>query len=114
MIIKCLDGFKMVVFGVILLHFLILWGILPITCQKLVKIHSVLKKTYKYYNIHNPIMEGMVMRESGSVGMISFVMGIGGELGKRPAREAPVSLEILSVGPQFRELDYREYVGTSF
>jgi hypothetical protein len=53
-------------------------------------------------------MEGMVMREGGSVGMVSFVMGIGGELGSRSVREAPVSLEILSVGPQFREVDYRK------
>ena len=52
-------------------------------------------------------MEGMAMREGGSVGMVSFVMGIGGELG-RPVRESPVSLEILSVGPQFREVDYRK------
>ena len=52
-------------------------------------------------------MEEMVMREGGSVGMVSFVMGTGGELGRRVERKAPVSLEILSVGPQFRELDYR-------
>lgn len=73
----------------------------------MVKIHSVLEKTYKYYNMHSYNMEGMVMREGGSVGMVSFVMGAGGELGRSPIREVPVSLEILSVGPQFRELDYR-------
>jgi hypothetical protein len=50
----------------------------------------------------------MDMGKDGCVGMVSFVMGIGGELGRGAARGAPVSLEILSVGPQFREVDYRE------
>lgn len=48
------------------------------------------------------------MREGSLAGMGSFVMGIGGEVGKGAEREAPVSLEILSVGPQFREVDYRK------
>jgi hypothetical protein len=53
------------------------------------------------------------MREEGSVNMVARVTGTVGELGKgmvqRPedmVRE-PVSLEILSVGPLFREVDLR-------
>lgn len=48
------------------------------------------------------------MREGGSVRMVSFVMGIGGALGRSDGRGIPVNLEILSVGPQYREVDYRK------
>ena len=46
------------------------------------------------------------MREIGSVNMVSRVMGVGGQLGK--GTEQAKNLEILSVGPQYREVDYRE------
>jgi hypothetical protein len=48
------------------------------------------------------------MREDGSVRMVSLVMGVGGELGKSSAEGAPVNLEILCVGLQYREPAYRE------
>lgn len=53
------------------------------------------------------------MREAGSVNMIARVTGVMGKLGKgvavRPeeAVRGPVRLEILSVGPLFREVDFR-------
>lgn len=45
------------------------------------------------------------MREEGSVRMVSRVMGMQGELGRR--NEEPINVEILSVGPHYRETDYR-------
>ncbi|MBU0528001.1 hypothetical protein KKE92_05960 [Candidatus Micrarchaeota archaeon] len=45
------------------------------------------------------------MREEESVRMVSRVMGIQGQLGR--VYEKPINVEILSVGPHYRETDYR-------
>ena len=53
------------------------------------------------------------MREAGSVNMIARVTGAVGELGKgvpqkpEDAVREPVRLEILSIGPLYREVDFR-------
>lgn len=49
------------------------------------------------------------MREAGSVNMVSRVSGVMGKLGKRSAEGAdgPVSVEVLSVGPLARDVDYK-------
>ncbi len=55
----------------------------------------------------------MKMREAGSVNMVSRVTGVMGQLGKGMAQgqedavREPANLEILSVGPLYRELDLR-------
>jgi len=45
------------------------------------------------------------MREEGTVKMVSRVMGMQGQLGR--GNEYPISVEILSIGPHYRETDYR-------
>ena len=53
------------------------------------------------------------MREAGSVNMIARIPGAVGELGngvtQKPedAVKEPVRLEILSIGPLFKEVDFR-------
>ncbi len=45
------------------------------------------------------------MREEGTVRMVSRVMGMQGELGRISGD--PINVEILSIGPHYRETDYR-------
>ena len=47
------------------------------------------------------------MREEGTVRMVARVMGVKGILNRR--RDRGEATEIYSVGPSFREVDYRDH-----
>jgi hypothetical protein len=63
-----------------------------------------LEKTYKYN------LNGSINRDEkggGPVSMVRRIRGVMGELGRGVNMERPINVEVLSVGPLFRELDMR-------